>query len=200
MATNRETGLENRIALNGFLSSVFLTLPDEEFLKSLLTLQWEDSDSVGCNAIAEYAAEQAGRDHEEVLLELGRDRARLIRGANNEGMQPPYESLYAGQAANESMGSLNRFYADAGFLLADNVKDTVDQLGVELAFYELLMTRELEALREGKDDIAEQWLEVRRHFYSQHLGRWAHAYAAEMLKHAKTGFYRGIALLIEETV
>ena len=194
MTANNEIELENRIALHAFLSSVFLTLPDEALLDSLLSLEWGAGDSAGCNEIAAYAAAQVGRDREEVLLELGRDRARLVRGANNEGMLPPYESLYLGmKASGESIGSLNRFYADAGYALDADMHDTVEQIGVELAFVQLLMEKELAA-------AAEQWADVHRHFNSQHLGRWARDYASAMRTHAQTGFYRGIALLIEETV
>ncbi len=137
---------------------------------------------------------------EEVLLELGRDRTRLVRGANNEGMRSAYESLYGAGAANETIGSLNRFYADAGFAIAENVHDAVDQLGVEVAFCALLMKRELEALRQGDDSAADQWREVREHFMAQHLGRWAHEYATDMHAFALTDFYRGVAQLIKEVV
>lgn len=47
-------------------------------------------------------------------------------------------------------------------------------------------------LRDGAGHI------VYNSFLSQHLGRWASAYAAQMAAAAETGFYRGIALLIEE--
>lgn len=204
-AIENEMDLENRIGLYGLLGSVFLTLPDEEFLESLVNMDWSESDSRGCNEIAEYAQAQKGRDAEEVLLELGRDRAVVIRGANNKGMEPPYEALYIKGApkkgaSNQAIGSLNRFYADAGFQLSDEAKDSSDQIGIEFMFVQLLLQRELDALREGNADAAEQWQEVRRHFMSQHLGRWAHDYACAMRNHASTGFYRGIALLIEETV
>ena len=182
------------------LSSLFLTLPDEVLLDSLYSLEWEESDSAGCNEIAAYIDGHRGDDREEVLLELGRDRARLMRGANNEGMRSAYESLYTKNAANESIGSLNRFYADAGFALAEGIHDTVDQLGVEMAFLSLLMQRELAALRQGDQEVADQWREVRGHFMAQHLGRWAHEYAADMRKFALTGFYRGVALLIDEAL
>lgn len=200
MDTNREIELEQRIASMNLLSSLFLTLPDEALLESLMALEWEGSDSAGSNEIAAFVDERRDANREDVLLELGRDRARLMRGANNEGMRSAYESLYSKHAANESIGSLNRFYADAGFALAEGVHDTVDQLGVELAFCALLMERERAALQSGDEAEADRWCEVRDHFMAQHLGRWAHEYAADMRTFALTGFYRGVALLIDETV
>lgn len=200
MREAREVELEQRIALFDLLSSLFLTLPDEGLLERLCALDWGESDSAGCNRIAAYVAARREAPREEVLLELGRDRTRLVRGANNEGMRSAYESLYGTGAANETIGSLNRFYADAGFALANDVHDAVDQLGVQAAFCALLMRRELEALRQGDDVAADQWCEVREHFMAQHLGRWAHDYAADMRQFALTDFYRGVADLIDEAV
>lgn len=198
MDANREIELEQRIALADLLSSLFLTLPDEELIESLLSLEWGESDSAGCNEIAAYVEERRGADRQDVLLELGRDRARLLRGANNEGMRSAYESLYSKNAANESIGSLNRFYADAGFVLAEGIHDAVDQLGVEIAFCSTLMKRELDALRQDDEERADEWREVRAGFMAQHLGRWVHEYAADMREFALTRFYRGVALLIDE--
>ncbi|CVH74743.1 hypothetical protein C2L80_09330 [Rubneribacter badeniensis] len=198
MDANRGIELEQRIVLVDLLSSLFLTLPDEALLESLLTLEWGESDSAGSNEIAAYIEERRDADREELLLELGRDRARLMRGANNEGMRSAYESLYSATAANESIGSLNRFYADAGFALAEGVHDTVDQIGVEMAFCSVLMKRESEALRQGDEAKADEWREVRMCFMAQHLGRWVHNYVADMRTFALTGFYRGVALLIDE--
>ena len=62
------------------------------------------------------------------------------------------------------------------------------------------LARELEALRQGDDVAADQWCEVREHFMAQHLGRWAHDYAADMRQFALTDFYRGVADLIDEAV
>ena len=86
------------------------------------------------------------------------------------------------------------------FIGMNDVHDAVDQLGVQAAFCALLMRRELEALRQGDDVAADQWCEVREHFMAQHLGRWAHDYAADMRQFALTDFYRGVADLIDEAV
>ena len=200
MNGERAMELKDCIAVHSFLSSVFLTLPDEEFARSLLAQEWEETASGGYNLIAAYARQADGSEIEEILLDLGRDRARLIRGANNEGMPGAYESLFSDFKANEALGSLNRFYADTGFELCEEVHDSPDSLGVEIAFAQTLMEKELAALESGDLDAADQWAEVREHFLSQHLGRWACDYADAMLKFARTDFYRGIACLIKENV
>ena len=194
--------LEGVASLYSFLSSVFLTLPNKEFLESLASLDLEPTESAGYNAIAAYARSISGQDPEEVLLDLARDRARLMRGANNEGMEPPYESLYieASAKSNITNGSINRFFADAGFAKSSEVKDAPEQIGVEINFVATLMQREAVALREDDAETTEHWREMRERFMEQHLGRWAHAYAKAMREHANTQFYRGVALLIEEVI
>ena len=202
MNEERIEELEGAASLYAFLSSVFLTLPDKEFLDSLASLDPEPTESAGYNAIVAYARDIAGQDHEEALMELARDRARLMRGENNEGMEPPYESLYvkAGTQSNIMNGSINRFFADAGFAKSSEVKDAPEQLGVEINFAATLMQHEAVALREDDAESAGYWREMRERFREQHLGRWAHAYAKAMHEHANTKFYQGVALLIEEAV
>ncbi len=202
MCEKRIAELEEMSSVYSFLSSVFLTLPDQAFMDSLATLPQEKNASAGYNAIVAYAREVADQDREEALLELGRDRARLVRGANNEGIEPPYESLYLGKNAksNATIGSINRFFVDAGFEKSDDVKDAPEQIGIEINFVGALVQRELSALREGDIQGADQWRDVRGHFMGQHLGRWAGEYAKVLQERANTGFYRGIGLLVEEVV
>lgn len=192
--------LAQRISVLDFLASAFLTLPDEGFAGALMSLDWPEGRSDACDAILRYAKEMRGARAEDVVLDLGRDRARLVRGANNEGMRAPYESLYTNGRANESMGSLNRFYQDAGFRLDESVKDTGEQIGVEMAFARLLLAQRLRALQEGDDEAYARFGETYDHFMAQHLGRWAHAYADEMERFASTDFYRGVAMLIKDVL
>ncbi len=202
MDEERAAQLEGLASLYSFLSSVFLMLPDRAFMDSLSSMEWKPGESEGYNAIAAYARGLQGRDPEEALLELSRDRARLVRGANNEGIEPPYESLYLGKGAqsNFTNGSINRFLADAGFEKVEGVREAPEQIGVEINFAGMLMERELAAVREGDLEAAGHWREVRGHFMSQHLGRWAGEYAKVLQERANTGFYRGIGLLVEEVV
>lgn len=201
MTAQRHEHLQATIETYDLLASLFLTLPDEDLVKSIVAGAFEEgSGSAGLDEIARYGREQASRDPQDVLLDLARDRVRLMRGVNQEGIEPPYESLYVKQQANASIGSLNRFYADFGYRVDENVKDAPDQLGVELAFAKLVLESELEAMERGDDAKAAEYEALHGSFLSQHLGRWASAYAARMAAAAETGFYRGIALLIEEVL
>lgn len=199
MKAQRNEQLQATIETYDLLASLFLTLPDEALVESIVAGTFEEgSRSAGIAEIARFGRAQANRDLQDILIDIARDRVRLMRGVNQEGIEPPYESLYVKQQANASIGSLNRFYADFGYSVDEGVKDAPDQLGVELAFAKLVLESELEAVERGDDAQAAEYETLYNSFLSQHLGRWASAYAAQMAAAAETGFYRGIALLIEE--
>lgn len=178
-----------------FLSEVFLTLPTEDYLQGLAAIDWRALPFEGSALIGAWLDESRNR-REDALLDLGRDRSALMRSMGPRAIEPPYESLYRETAANVSIGSLNRFYADEGYRVADNVRDTSDQLGVELAFAALLHDKMLAALKEGDDAEAQRIDEVRAAFERTHLGQWARSYATAMEAAAQTDFYRGVAQLI----
>ena len=173
--------LEQKRSAYAFLSSLFLTLPDEELVASLQELAAAPaSDDVGMHEIERYARERQGMPVEETLAELAKDRVHLMRGVNKNELRPPYESLYVSNPAQGTLGSLNRFYAESGCCMSEEVKDSPDQIGVEFSFVEHLLSEELDALDEGDADRAEEAARTRERFLSQHLGRWAYEYAKEM--------------------
>lgn len=190
----------SRMEAYAFLSSIFLTLPDKAFVDSLLALDADQDTSDGVRLIVSYAQAHKDDDIDDILTDLGRDRATLVRGMRNDKYRPPYESLYVKSKANMSVGSLNRFYGDVGYKVSSEAKDSPDQIGVEFAFVQLLAENELEMLRAERNEEACQLEEVYRHFMAQHLGRWASEFAQAMYERAETDFYRGVALLIMEVL
>lgn len=199
MTVQRQEHLEGTIAAYDLLASLFLTLPDEDLVRSVQNGAFgEETGSEALDEIARYGQEQAERPVQDVLDDLSRDRVRLVRGVSVEGIQPPYESLYVGTQANEAIGSLNRFYAEQGYSLAEDVKDAPDQLGVEMAFAKLILEQELDALVKDELEKAAGFQALHHSFLSQHLGRWASVYGTAMAEAAATGFYRGVGLFIGE--
>lgn len=197
----RQEELEATIATYGMISALFLKLPDEGLVRNLLAgTMPQGSSSDGVNEMIQYGCEQKGRDIDDILLDIARDRVRLMRGLNMQGTQPPYESVYGGSKANESIGSLNNFYGKLGYSLSSDVKEAPDQLGVEFAFARLLLVKELGALQDGTESLAEEYAQTYQDFMSQHLGRWAAKYAECMRKDAGTGFYRGLGEVIIEVM
>lgn len=198
MTISEETSIADlfgKAQLLHFLSDVFLVLPTEEYLETLAALDWRAFPFEGSALIGSWF--EASRSHPtDALIELGRDRSALMRSMGPRAIEPPYESLYRQTATNLSIGSLNRFYGAEGYRVSDDVRDTSDQLGVELAFDALLHDKILAALEEGNEAEAIRVDSVRASFEGTHLGQWASCYAAAMATAAQTDFYRGVAHLI----
>lgn len=198
MTSERLRALRDERAVYEMLASVFLELPTLEGVERLLSFPGEGAaPETSAAALAQFAAENRDRDKEEVLLDIARERVVVVRGGIG-GIRPPYESLYAQTGQNEMMGSLNRFYAECGFAKADEVKDASDQIGVEYAFLATLLAREIAALEAGEAARAEELDAAVDSFRSQHLSRWAPAYAHSLLEAATTSYWRAVALAILE--
>ena len=70
-----------------------------------------------------------------------------------------------------------------------------DHIGLELAFLALLAQRGISALERGEQDEFNQLLRAQREFFDQHPNQWATTFCEGVLEHARTPFYKGLALL-----
>ncbi|MEL7563278.1 MAG: molecular chaperone TorD family protein [Dehalobacterium sp.] len=199
IAMTQEVRLEKGIESCRLFSSVFLILPDHDFVKSLLALSMgDDTESPGMQAIRQYVQQQRLNTIASTLQEIAIDRAKLIRGVSERGPRPPYESLYVKEPTQNVMGSLNQFYAKLNCGVSEALRESSEQIGVEFAFVQLLLEHQLTALKNDNGDKIKYYQELLQDFMRQHLGRWASDYAQEMERYAQTDFYRGIALLLKD--
>ena len=191
----------HRLESYSFLSSIFLTLPDEAVVTNLLKFPVEQPlQSPGMQQICGYIKRHQLNTLQSVLQELATDRAKLLRGITKNGPRPPYESLYLNQPPQDIIGGLNQFYAKINYSVSRDLKDSPEQIGVEFSYMQTLCKKELDALENGLLDEAEKYSGLQQSFLKQHLGRWAGLFAQEMERYAQTDFYRGIALLIQELI
>ncbi len=192
-----------------WLSALFLTLPDAEFVASVIRMD-EATEGLGLpetpaaigegiEALRRFAAQSAARPLETVLQEVGVDRTRLIRGTSpDHGPAPPYEWVYATRPIQEVHAEVLDLYRRANLSVSADLHEPPDHLGVELRFMAELCYREAEALlREGGEDPSlEGIIALEKTFLSDHLGPWVPAYAEEMGRHARTDLYRGVAQIL----
>ncbi len=197
MANEREELLAQELSLANLLANVFLTLPTSEDVERTLALDPEAlAGSESGDALASFIRENRERDVEEVLLDVARDRAALVRGAGSVPVEPPYESLYAHAERASMLGSLNRFYSENGLHKAEAIHDAPDQIGVEFAFLATLISRKLDALeRDDQAAVEEASAQIDR-FCSGHLYRWVDLYAERVIEFAKTSYWKAIGYII----
>ena len=178
--------MNEQIESYNFFSSFFFNLTDRSFVEKVLSYDFGDDEVAGVALIKEYVRRAKLRDIEEVRTEIAVDRTYLLHGVTPEGgPRPPYESLYVGDAQEIAALSINRFYRQNGFKVQEGVGQPPDYIGIELAFMELL-------LKEG-----EATFETQKDFFNKHLSKWGTLYADEMIKFARTDFWRGIGHLLK---
>lgn len=192
--------LIQRIESYKLFSYLFFTLPDAKFVDRILALNMGDvgSEDEGSLLLQQYIAVSQRKDKDALITELGVDRTQLLRGLTQAGPRPPYESLYIKAAPQDTIGNLNVTYAQSGYGVAKDVNESSEYIGVEINFMQLLCEQELAALDAGAaDDIAVAQTK-QKDFFGRHLGLWAVSFAEEMLKFARTDFYRASAMLLRD--
>lgn len=191
-----EHRLEQRRSLYAMFASLFLDLPDREFVDMVRGLDVDPSETGGSAMLAAYVLDARERSAEDVLRELRVDRTYLLNGAVREGARPPYESAFLGLPPQQVIGDLNLLYNREGYGLARTRSEQSDHIGKELGFMQMYCERELE---NGGDASCRADLRKReRAFFEDHLGPWMALFAQELQKHAQTDFYRAIGLFLEE--
>lgn len=176
------------------LASFFLDLPQRETLSRMAEAVKDDEcASEGLRELQLFFME-ASLEDDALLDSVGSDRTFLVRGVTKQGPRPPYGSLYANQTSESSMLRLKALYRRAGFELSSDAHESPDYLGVELAFAAALLDRVMSA--EG--DEAERLADLSSEFVGDFVAPFGYEYASEALGWAKTGFCRGMLLLLRE--
>lgn len=183
----------------GYLASVFLGLPDRALVEGIRSLEPCGAACGGDPAIelaSAYARDSAGKSDEEVLRELGVDRARLVRHVDVTCIAPPYESLYVSESEDMVLRRINSFFEEEGFAPRMDAHMPNDYLGMELSFMQFALQERARALEAGDAGRAHRMREACDRFWNDHLGRWVAKYGAQMASAAQTGYYRSVGMLL----
>lgn len=176
-ATDRESAF-------GFLSFVFLELPNDNFVERM--------QEAGMLAIS------PAEDAASTVLDLGRDRARLLRATGQQKVKLPYESQFSTTPLTELFGELQEAYAAQGVHVDQQAGQPLDYIGIEFSFLELLAQKEKEALAEGDREQADRLLSQQEVFFERHLAPWLHGYGEAFEQQAQTEFYKMVGCMIAE--
>lgn len=116
-------------------------------------------------------------ESEETAEEINTDFDRLF--SYPEGKLPPIESFFLTLESNSSSEEVAEMYAKAGLTIEEEFALIPDHLYLELLFMSYL--------------IETNKYELQEMFLGEHLLNWVPDYCDELLKEAKTVFYREIA-------
>ena len=111
---------------------------------------------------------------------------------------PPYGSVYLEdkrQLMGDSTIDVRRHYLSLGLDLSSEFKEAPDHISAELEFMFVLISQGLEAI-----DAADHWqlsesIRHQRTFLEKHLGSWIPVFADQVLAHARTDYYRHLAMV-----
>lgn len=189
-------------------ASFFLELPTASSIETYRTLAKECGDiTPGLGELVRFFEDNSGLTSEELVTKVGIDRTFLLRGTTKKGPKPPYGSLYSGAAeagrgaeSGASMLALKAAYREAGLELSSNVHEAPDYIGVELAFMALLFERAEAACGRGDAKAVEATMKEGKRFFQTYLSPLANGYTEEALSFARTGFCRGIMMLLQEFI
>jgi TorA maturation chaperone TorD len=107
---------------------------------------------------------------------------------------PPYGSVYLDDdhalMGDSTLGAA-RCYAAAGLTLT--LQEPADHVAIELEFMAYLAALSARAVEGGDPGRAEQFRDAQHRFLTEHIGAWAPAFCAAVLRGAETRFYRTLA-------
>ena len=194
---------EQRAEAYGWIARLFKVEVDEALLDALKSTEYPqgtgDPDlDLGYRKVAGYLSTSA----QGTLLELAVDYVRTFIGHRNDtfGAAYPFESVYTSEKRLLMQGARNEVlavYRKAGMTIDDSWSDPEDHVAIEMEYMQVMAEKTAQALREGDESRARQYLKEQRDFLNDHLLSWTPMLTADMRRYAKTGFYQGLAYLTD---
>ncbi len=118
-------------------------------------------------------------------------------------LAPPYGSVYLEdehRLMGDSTVDARRQYRSSGLDLSPDFKEAPDHICAELEFMHLLVGEALEAVCAVDAERLAESVRRQRNFLQRHLGVWVPTFAAKIVEHARTDFYRRLAALADAFV
>ncbi|MFO7681791.1 MAG: molecular chaperone TorD family protein [Chloroflexota bacterium] len=132
------------------------------------------------------------------LTDLKADYTRLFTGMAKVPVAP-WESVYFTEERlvfQAQTQKVRAWYHQYGLEIASDYKEPEDHIGLEMIFIGHLAKVGLAALAANDQAGFEQAVAAQRNFATNHLFLWAPLWCDLMNQHAKTDFYRGLALVV----
>jgi TorA maturation chaperone TorD len=117
-------------------------------------------------------------------------------GHTARGAVCPYESEFGTETHFQQtarLANLGGFYAAFGLKLGEHTKERIDHVCSELEFLGFLARKEAFALQERDDAMLTETRKAVRLFLRDHLGRFGRAFARELSREDRGGFYARLA-------
>ena len=193
--------MESRIATYQMLSRLFLREVDQEYLDALRRMRCPiNTGNADVDEGYKLFHSYLSGVWERTLDDLARDYLTTFIGANTTGHSAAYpnESVHTSPdrlVMQDARDEVMAIYKAAGLKSDETWNAGEDHIAIELDYMAVMARRALEASDEGNDAHCALLLMKQHHFLVDHLCAWVPLLSAEMLKFAKTDFYRALAHL-----
>ncbi len=189
----------DRAGFYRFLAGVYLWEPKDAQIEAMAAAglpAGDDAFGRGYALIAEYLRHRDTGTRTQIAV----DYAHTFLGAGNYDKltAPPYESVYTSEEhllMQDARDGAVSFYRSEGLDLPEGNSTPEDHVGFEMQFMALLVERACTALASGDEGEFTRLVRVQREFFAQHLANWLPAFVADIERHCKTDYYRGMAQL-----
>ena len=203
-----QTQLTGEMLLFNLLGRILYEVPAQEWLQPLVDNEVfteapfaeTQPDVIKGLALLEKWSHAYRQDSpsKNLFKELQVDYTNLFTGIKQLPLAP-WESVYFNDERlvfQEQTMAVRTWYRRYGLEVRKLHQEPDDHIGLELMFVAHLARLALAAREAGHDQEFERVLAAQRDFLSKHLLLWAPLWCEQMLEHARTDFYRGLALVI----
>lgn len=199
--------LAGEVLFFGLLGKLLYTNPGEELLAPLLEqdvfsevpFAANQTNVVrGLELLNQWIVGLDGKLEKGELQEIQSDYTRLFTGVLNVPVAP-WESFFFNDEHllfQEQTMDVRAWYRRYGLEAEKIYKEPDDHIGLELVFLGHLASLGLNAIDNQDETALEDSIQAQKDFLRKHLLVWAPTWCNQMIEHAKTDFYRGLALLV----
>lgn len=201
---------EGQMLVCGLLAKALYGPPDRTWIQELKQQKTFDGVPFGAETIEMQSAiecferwtESIGSTIQDAdFEEICGDHTRLFIGPQRL-LAAPWESVYTNKdraVFQTETQSVKNWYARFEMALTSEYNEPADHIGLEFSFLAELSALTLTAseIRDGTE--VKRLIDAQRGFLNQHVLRWVHRWAADVVRHARTDFYRGLAWLARGT-
>ncbi len=204
--------LAGEVLLLGLLGKVLITYPDpntenKEWFSTILADDLfsevpfaanQEDVQIGADLLQRWTEASRETSIEDCILKLRVDNTHLF-ACVGEILAPPWESVYFNKKrlVNQiQLLQVRDWYRKYGLSVNRGNQEPDDHIGYEVLFLAFLAGQAIKENEKGDSEKYAELVMAHHTFFSEHLGLWGALWCDQVIKHASTDFYRGMAYIL----
>lgn len=205
--------LAGEVLLLGFFGKLLITYPnpnsdhnawikyilDEDLFSEIPFASDQEYVQEGKELLQQWTENCKMSSLENCILDMRLDHTHLF-GCIGEILAPPWESVYFNKKrlVNQiQLMQVRQWYKKYGLSVEKDNQEPDDHIGFELLFLAFLASQALKEYQAGNIEKYHEFIQAQKSFYLEHLHLWGGIWCDQVIQHARTHFYRGIAFILK---